>query len=309
MAAVLLAVVTLAVAGCTAHAGVPGGPVGGARPAPSRVVALPRPVPAAPAPTTTTPTNPAGTVPVPAPNELAGEFFALQSDMHGSVGLALMPVGSNHVITMGSWSSGIAWSTIKVPLALAALRKDPALTDTAAAAITTSDNDAAQALWQALGGGNQAAEAVETVLHEAGDTTTDVSNRRSPAPNQSVDDQLSFGGTEWTLLEQVRFAARLPCLQQAARVVDLMGQITESQSWGLGSVLGAQFKGGWGPDDQTGAYLVRQFGLIPTWSGGMAVAMAAQPDSGTFEDGTAMVDKLASLLAHHIQELRGGHCI
>ncbi|MFI5779266.1 serine hydrolase [Nocardia sp. NPDC051570] len=285
----LLLVAVLAAAGCTANAGVPT----------ADEEAIPTPVatlkPAAGA--------------LSSSGALAADFAQLQNELHGSVGMAIMQVGSEHALTLGNWNTGIAWSTIKVPLALAALRHDPAgLAETASAAITASDNDAAQALWEALGGGNQAAEAVEAVLRETGDTTTDVADRHNPAARESVDDPLAFGATVWTLLNQVRFASRLPCLKHAARVVDLMSEITASQSWGLGAFVGAEFKGGWGPDDDTGAYLVRQFGLVPTWSGQLAVALAAQPDSGSFDDATAMLDKLAALLAKHVFALGGGEC-
>ncbi|WP_040720633.1 serine hydrolase [Nocardia veterana] len=243
------------------------------------------------------------------PGSLAADFAALQAQLPGRMGLALMAVGSDHVITLGDWTTGVAWSTIKVPLALAALRRDPVgLADLAESAITTSDNDAAQALWIALGGGEPAAEAVEAVLREAGDTHTDVADRHNPDARQSIDDPMVFGATQWSLVDQLRFAARLPCLRNASRVVDLMQQITDSQSWGLGSFVGAEYKGGWGPDDDTGAYLVRQFGLIPTWSGQLAVALAAQPDSGSYDDAVTMLDRMSELLAAHVHELRGGEC-
>lgn len=38
-----------------------------------------------------------------------------------------------------------------------------------------------------------------------------------------------------------------------------MGNSDEAQSYGLGVIEGAHFKGGWGPDDETGSYTVRQF--------------------------------------------------
>ncbi|MCX4093936.1 hypothetical protein [Nocardia sp. alder85J] len=255
---------------------------------------------------------PAPAVPAPADSvskTLAADFAAMQDDLHGTVGIALMPVDGRQVTTLGSWTTGVAWSTIKVPLALAALRQDSTgLADSAAAAITASDNEAAQAMWDALGGGEQAANAVEAVLRETGDTSTDVADRHNPAAKETVNDQMSFGATVWTLVDQVRFASRLPCLDHATPVMDLMSQITSSQSWGLGSFTGAEFKGGWGPDDDTGNYLVRQFGLLPTWAGQVAVAIAAQPDSGTFDDATAMLDKVSALLARHARELGGGRC-
>ncbi|GAB2707975.1 serine hydrolase [Nocardia thraciensis] len=295
-----LLVSAVAVAGCTVNAGTP-------------VPVDAPPPPAAPAP----PANAVALQPgihataetLGVSSSLATEFAELQRDMPGSMGMAVMPVGGDRAITLGNWTTGIAWSTIKVPLALAALRQDPAgQAELATAAITFSDNEAAQAMWDALGGGERAAEAVEAVLRESGDTTTDVADRHNAEARETVDDPMAFGATVWTLLNQVRFASRLPCLQYAARVVNLMSEITASQSWGLGAFVGAEYKGGWGPDDETGAYLARQFGLIPTWSGQLAVAFAAQPDSGSFEDATAMLDKMAALLAKHARELGGGEC-
>ncbi|WP_019930131.1 hypothetical protein [Nocardia sp. BMG111209] len=287
--AVLLFVATLAaLVSCTAQAGVP-------TPADLGSPAVPQPTAAPQADA--------------ASKSLAADFAAMQDDLHGTVGIALLPVGGRQMTTLGTWTTGVAWSTIKVPLALAALRQDSTgMADAAAAAITASDNDAAQAMWDALGGGEQAANAVEAVLRETGDGTTDIADRHNPTARESVDDQMSFGATVWSLVDQVRFASKLPCLDHAAPVMDLMGEITSSQSYGLGSFPGAEFKGGWGPDDDTGNYLVRQFGLLPTWAGQVAVSIAAQPDSGSFDDATAMLDKVSALLARHQRELGGGRC-
>ncbi|WP_067826960.1 hypothetical protein [Nocardia inohanensis] len=240
---------------------------------------------------------------------LAADFADLQAGLDGRIGLAVMPVGGGDMTLLGNWSSGIAWSTIKVPLALAALRHDPTgLRSIAEAAITYSDNDAAQELWNSLGTGNQAAEAVESILREAGDATTDVAARHTRLAALDSDDLLAFGATEWSLTDQVKFAAKLPCLPRANSVISLMSEITPSQSWGLGRLIGAEFKGGWGPDDDTGKYTVRQFGLVPTLAGPIAVALAAEPESGSFEDATDMMDKMAVLLSDHLTDLRGGLC-
>ncbi|WP_239476694.1 hypothetical protein [Nocardia arizonensis] len=237
------------------------------------------------------------------PDSLAADFTQLQPMLGGEVGLAIMPVGGGRMTVFGDWTTGIAWSTIKVPLAIAALRHDPdGARPAAEAAITVSDNDAAEELWQSLGDGLEAAQAVQNVLDEAGDLTTGVAGPRTTL------DYTSFGSTEWTLTEQVRFAAKLPCLSQTDEVTKLMGEITPEQGWGLGTIDGAEFKGGWGPDDDTGVYTVRQFGLVPAASGQVAVAVAARADSGTYEDGTALLNRLARLLERHIDELRGGKC-
>ncbi|MBF6253381.1 hypothetical protein IU436_18080 [Nocardia farcinica] len=237
------------------------------------------------------------------PDALAVEFTQTQPRLRGQVGLAIMPVGGNRTTVFGDWTTGLAWSTIKVPLAVAALRRDPegAMAD-AEAAITVSDNDAADALWDSLGDGLAAAEAVQQVLDEAGDATTGV-----PGPRTRLDYE-AFGTTEWSLTDQVRFASRLPCLPQADAVTQLMGRITPDQGWGLGTIEGAIFKGGWGPDDETGVYLVRQFGLVPARNGLIAVSMAAQAESGDFTDATHLLDDMAALLARHLDQLRGGHC-
>ncbi|MFI9509862.1 hypothetical protein [Nocardia sp. NPDC052566] len=238
------------------------------------------------------------------PDSLAADFIQLQPTLRGQVGMAIMPVGGGRMTIFGDWTSGIAWSTIKVPLAMAALRHDPgeSVAEEAEAAITVSDNDAAEALWESLGDGLEAARAVQDVLDEAGDATIGLAGPRTHL------DYTAFGETEWTLANQVRFASRLPCLPQSERVTQLMGEITPTQAWGLGVISGSAFKGGWGPDDETGIYTVRQFGLVPTPSGQVAVALAAVADSGEYEDATAILTRLGALLSMHLPELRGGGC-
>ncbi|MFX0575133.1 serine hydrolase [Nocardia nepalensis] len=236
------------------------------------------------------------------PGTLAAGFQELQVSVHGKLGMAVMPVGGEKMVTFGDWTTGPAWSTMKVPLTIAAFRKSSTSSSYAAtAAITQSDNAAADTLWQSLGTGQEAAKAVEAVLREGGDTKTTV-----PA-TKTRSDASAFGQADWSLTEQVRFASRLPCLPQSANVIDLMEQITSSQRWGLGGLTGAEFKGGWGPDT-SGSYLVRQFGLIEGPGGQIAVAIAVQPDSGSFSEGMAILDKLTTVISQHLDELSGGAC-
>lgn len=266
--------------------------------------------PAAPARTTTTATAPvvdpgagmgSDSISIAVPGSLAADFATLQQGFRGTAGLAVMPVGGDKMVTFGNWTSGPAWSTIKVPLAIAALRNSSAALTSATAAITASDNAAAETLWQSLGGGSSAAAAVEGVLREGGDANTTVPTVRTRA------DASIFGQAEWSLADQARFAAHLSCVPQSERVVGLMQQIIPSHRWGLGAFSSAEFKGGWGPDT-SGKYLVRQFGMIDSPSGRIAVAFAAQPDSGAFNEGMTMLDKMATLLSGHLGELAGGRC-
>ncbi|WP_330182450.1 hypothetical protein OHB26_01575 [Nocardia sp. NBC_01503] len=248
------------------------------------------------------PAAPAQTLTATMPGTLAWEFeHELQPTLKGEVALAIMPVGSDRVVALGNWSGGPAWSSIKVPLALAALRANPGYTSAATSAITNSDNSAADTLWQSLGTPVAAAQAVQGVLREGGDNDTKVPAQRARA------EYSAFGQAEWSIADQLIFAAHLPCLPQADSVTSLMGKIAYGQRWGLGTLTGAQFKGGWGPDP-SGNYLVRQFGVLPVEGGDVAIAIAAQPTSGSFDEGTTILTKISDLIEKHLGELRGGAC-
>jgi hypothetical protein len=59
----------------------------------------------------------------------------------------------------------------------------------------------------------------------------------------------------------------------------------------------------------TGNYLVRQIGVLPAPNGGLiAVAIAAQPASGKFDDGAADLTEIAGWLKTHIDDLPAGQC-
>ncbi|MGV9680814.1 hypothetical protein ACWDSJ_36555 [Nocardia sp. NPDC003482] len=236
------------------------------------------------------------------PGSLAAEFAETAPTLGGRVGLAIAAVGGERVSSMGDWTTGPAWSTMKVPLTLAVLRSNGnTSTYQMSAAITESDNSAADGLWQGLGTPDTAAKALEAVLREGGDTSTKV------PPNRVRSDYSSFGQAEWSLADQARFASHLPCLPDADSVTDLMGKVVWGQQWGLGKLEDAEYKGGWGPD-ASGNYVVRQFGVVTVPAGKVAIALAAQANSGTFEDGTTILNKLATLIDKHLDELPGGHC-
>jgi len=252
--------------------------------------------------TSTTTTVTGAPIEVMVPGTLAADFQLWKAGVDGPAAMAVMPVGGTRPVVFGDWTSGPAWSTIKVPLVIAAQRADEsASVYSMNAAITSSDNTAADALWQGLGGGKEAAQAIEEVLREVGDSTTAVPATRPRAEHSA------FGQSEWSLAEQIRFAAQLPCLPGSQTVLGLMGQIIPNHQWGLGTVAGADFKGGWGPDT-SGNYLVRQFGILDSPGGRIAVALAAEPESGQFSDGMTALNAMAGLVADHLDELEGGSC-
>lgn len=235
---------------------------------------------------------------------LAESFAELSASLPGTAGVAFGAVGSDEVTVLGDWTSGVAWSTIKVPLAIAATRVGGSTASAyAVPAITQSDNAAAETLWQTLGPPADAAAAVQAVLAEGGDTQTVVQQQR-------VRPQFTaFGQTEWSLRQQARFAAGLPCVAGGTDVLGLMANLATDQVWGLASLPGAATKGGWGPGED-GRYLVRQFGVLPTAvpAHTTAVAVAVQPSSGSFTDGIAMIGQVAVWLSQHSTDLPAGGC-
>jgi hypothetical protein len=230
------------------------------------------------------------------PLELALEtsFEQLAATVPANVGIAI--ARPDRTYSLGRWWSGVAWSTIKVPLAIAALRSDwLRAKDLAVNAITESDNRASEQLWSGLGDPADAARQVQGVIAEAGDTATVVESRRLRRG------YTAFGQTEWTLQRQARFAAELTSIPDSADVIDLMQRLTTDQRWGL-AAKGIAAKGGWGPGVH-GGYLVRQFGIVPTPSGQWGVALAAEVHDGVFETGVDILNKLSDWLLSRLPGL------
>ena len=212
-------------------------------------------------------------------------FHALSSRLSAEVGIAIASVGSSPVC-LGTWSSGVAWSTSKVPLVIAASRAGVGSHELVAQTITQSDNAAAEELWSRLGDPASAAQQVQDVIREAGDPATVVESRRLR------EGYTAFGQTKWSLADQARFAAGLAQVAEASAVVDLMRGLATDHRWGL-AAKGFAAKGGWGPG-LAEDYLVRQFGIIPTASGSVGVAIAAEVHDGEYEAGVDVVNMLAS---------------
>lgn len=237
---------------------------------------------------------------------LISDFPRLQRSVQAAIGIALQPLGGSQTpLSLGDWQSGPAWSTIKVPLVIAALRNEdsPYITDQIAAAITRSDNAAADAIWAGLGDPMTAAGKVEAVLAETGDRTrVQFRKERNVRPEFST-----YGQTVWPLTEQLRFLSAAACDRRNIPVFSLTGQIEKDQRWGLGTIAGTKFKGGWGPSPE-GKYLVRQMGLIATSGGVSAVAVAVEPYSGSFSDGIQAVNQITEWLADHIVTLPSAQC-
>src|ERR1700757_541115 len=182
--------------------------------APSSTRRPPAPAPTAPATAVTK--NPEG---------LAAEFSQLEVTLQAKMGIAISPVGDGQsATTWGDWQEGPAWSTIKVPLVIAAYRRqEPRIvTPLMKAAITESDNTAAESLWEQLGDPPTAAEQVQQVLRQTGDPTTVESRKVRPEFS-------AFGQTIWSLANQVRFTASAFCDSENGPIFALMSQVTADQ--------------------------------------------------------------------------------
>lgn len=237
----------------------------------------------------------------PAPPALAAGFDRLVAGLGvRSAGLVYAPVGGTPV-RLGSWRTGPAWSTMKVPLSLAALRRSDSANVRALVhrAITASDNQAAEALWSGLGGGHAAGNAVDQVLVAHGDRRTRTQSQRIRAPFTP------FGQTVWSLTDQVTFASALACSAGDRPVAEEMAGVTAAQRWGLGRLPSAAFKGGWGPDP-AGRYLVRQFGVVSLDGHLVAVAIAVEPADGSFDGGVRALNRIADWLRRSVHPTSGG---
>jgi len=223
---------------------------------------------------------------------LAASFDELSARVPATIGVAIASQGE--VYSLGRWRLGVAWSTIKVPLAIAALRSDRSRAqDLVIKAITESDNAASEELWSQLGEPENAARRMQAVISAAGDSCTVVESRRRRAGFTA------FGQTQWALVQQAQFAANLPGIPNAAGVVDLMHRLVPEQRWGL-AAKDVAAKGGWGPgvvDD----YLVRQFGIVPTEFGHLGVALAA--DARILQTGVDVINQITEWLFGNLPEL------
>ncbi|WP_420712859.1 serine hydrolase [Gordonia sp. MP11Mi] len=219
------------------------------------------------------------------------------------VGLSVVPVGGGEAMAFGDQDPQVAWSTIKVPLALAAERANgPSQAESSA--IINSDNSAAESLWASLGSNEQAAAAVTAVLRDGGDERTTVPSSKL-RPEYTI-----FGQTTWPLTSAATFTANLPCLSDSDHLVSLMGQVAGNQQWGVEVIPSrtTAVKGGWGPS-ATGGYIVRQVGLVTLRNGARAaVAMSTYSPGASMDSGIAALNLVGAWVGRHLASLPSGRC-
>ena len=228
-------------------------------------------------------------------------FRELQAQLGGRAAIAVSSTGfGDRVEQTGSPRTAVAWSTSKVPLAMAiyAAGLDSAQQENLRAAITESDNAAAQALWDALGSGDRAAQAADGALRAAGDNNTMIQ------PQMMRPGFTPFGQTDWALDDQTRFVAGMPCLTQGQQVLELMAQVIPSERWGLSAIdPSARFKGGWGPGTRPGVdggYVDRQTGIVTISGKPLAISILSVPADGSHDTGAANLTRIAHWASMHV---------
>jgi hypothetical protein len=231
--------------------------------------------------------------PAPRPTDPAAAFAQLDSGLGVPVGLAITPTGGGPTVRYGDLAVLGAWSTAKVPVAIAAEQRfgAPAVASRVQPSIVNSDNDAQSDLWKRLGGGQQAANAANAVLRADGNPGSDGLFG-------------SDGQSTWSFAAQSRFASRLGCTPQAAHVVSLMRGVAPVQRWGVQSIPGTAVKGGWGPDGD--GYDVRQMALVPTPRGTFGLAMGTR--APTFEAGQRVLNRVGAWVRANLATLPAGRC-
>lgn len=222
----------------------------------------------------------------------------LASSLPGAEGVAVSPVGQDQTVwKAGSFTRGVAWSTAKAPVAMAAIKAGTARQGDLVAAITASDNAAAERLWSSLGSPGTAARAATRQVRAAGDSNTVIQSQRLRGSAYTA-----FGQTSWALADQVRFVAGMGCLAAGKRVLGLMGRVVSGQRWGLGTTGGsARFKGGWGPGvspGQANGWLDRQMGIIDV--GGKQAAVTIATTAGGHGSGTSNLTRMAQWVKSHV---------
>lgn len=223
-------------------------------------------------------------------------FNKLAASTLGREGVAVATIRGTRLQSLGSLKSGVAWSTAKVPVAMAAIAAGTGNEADLRRAITASDNAAAERLWASLGTPRSAAAAATEQLRKSGDNRTTVQSQRL------LSGYTAFGQTDWRLTDQARFVAGMSCTAQGRKVLGLMGQVTGGQRWGLGQAGTSQrFKGGWGPGVTPGSgqgWLERQMGIIIV--GGRPVVVAIATDGPGHEADTVALTRIAKWVASHV---------
>lgn len=224
------------------------------------------------------------TQPAPDPFEGLDEAVAaIEKETGTEVGVALFD--GSEMTQSGSLYALPAWSTIKIPIARAAVEHcdygADYVEELTQASIEWSDNDSARALWDCMGSDEQAGEMVREEIAKSG---------------SQVKVEGAFGTTSWSFPGQARYAYYLSQQDEDDPVIMEMHHIAEDQSYGLGRIKGVPFKGGWSDFEPDGSWHTRQFGWLELDGVRYGVAVGARSEAGSYGDTMAALDAVAEAL-------------
>lgn len=224
----------------------------------------------------------------PAPDPFAGldkAVAAIEEETGTEVGVALFD--GSAMTRAGSLDLLPAWSTMKIPIARAAVEHcdygQEYVEELTQASIEWSDNDSARTLWDCMGSDEKAGEMVRDEIAKSG---------------SQVQVEGAFGTTSWSFPGQARYAFYLSQQDEDDPVIMEMHHIAEDQSYGLGTLETVPFKGGWSDDETDGSWHTRQFG----WFDGYGVAIGARSQGGSYDDTKDALDTVAELLKLRLEE-------
>ena len=228
-------------------------------------------------------------------------FVTLQKRLSGPASVSVTGLGHRaDTFHVGFDDRVSAWSTIKIPLSMAALRRSKSATtkDRVNRALRHSDNGAAAQLWAQLGSGRTAARRVNAVLRDYG-------NKKTYTQWRTVRQGASpFGQTKWSSNGQSYLMAGIACNKEGIYIRQQLNAAT-SGYWGLRRFDKAYVKNGYGP--RNNGALVRQTAIVVGKDGrrwGVSISVKASSTNRGFTDASTITDWLRT----RIREVPAKHC-
>lgn len=220
--------------------------------------------------------------------ELRDDLAAIEQETDTQLGISLYDGRINGFT--GTVATLPSWSSVKVPIARAAQDycdiDEEQLSELITASIEWSDNAAANSMLDCVG--------TEHVAKEVARAGAD------------IEVSSAFGFSEWPLASAARYGWYLSTRDEDNEVIVGMHNIVDEQSWGLGALDNAAFKGGWNGDRLDGSWHSRQMGFVRLKDSAdrdgaaLGIAIAARSPEGSYSDTIDALDKLTAALAEKL---------
>lgn len=154
----------------------------------------------------------------------------------------------------------------------------------ASSMIRYSDNTAATNLFKSVG----SAPAIQAMANRVGMVQT-VANSSWGLTTTSAYDQM-------LLMNEICWHGRVLWASHRSYIITLMGQVTSSQRWGVGSIGSSQVKNGWLP--YNGLWRINSIGHVG--GGGRNHTLAILQRTPTMDIGVSVANRVASTMYYHL---------